>query len=585
MLLAKPGVCSTCPDPRGQTPFHLGAGTPGIIKMLLNIPKQNITAVLGAWDSYGNLPIHVALEAKAKESVIDMISYAYKYSGYSFTSWMSSAVNGAGDRPVHLSFDYAIFQLLALNGASFAAKNRIGALPLHTASGFVDTAIDGSLKFVLEKHNVSINVADDAGRIPLMYAAAIGDVPNTQWLLARGALYNIRDKNGDVALVHALRAKQTHMVPLLLGGGAPLRVVIQLGYLDVLMDMVVNQSYPVEYVDPKDGRTPIFEGMTEGRVDICKFLVARGATINRLDKHGWSPLAAGLAAGSFDASQFLVDQGAVVMQRLQNNSTPLHVAASVAGSAAVTGFLISAGALVNAVDHRGWTPLHYSVSGGTADVLIGRGANATRTSEEGLLPIHTVAWRGHPEALDRILVWRHSGIDTLDWKGRSALHLAAMSQQAGTAAVLLRFCANFRLRDRMGNRASQYAYDRGLVTLLQSADMANGRCQCDCPLYMLGPAYKTSGWRDTCTASVTCRLRNQGSVVEEVNCVSRAWPPTLVPSKNTTGIWSPASPEQACSIAITSGVSVRSLGLFSLRYFLLIGVALAANVLELVPML
>merc|ERR1712178_177501 len=114
------------------------------------------------------------------------------------------------------------------------------------------------------------------------------------------------------------------------------------------------------------------------------FLLSKGAVINLLDKNGLTPLVAGLAVGSFDAAKFLLSRGSVVMQRVQNFSTALHVASGVPGSHQVVKILIDLGADTTAQDFRGWTPLHSAASGETAELLLNNGANSTRTLHDGM---------------------------------------------------------------------------------------------------------------------------------------------------------------------------------------------------------
>jgi ankyrin repeat protein len=343
------------------------------------------------------------------------------------------------------------------------------------------------------------------------------------------------------------------MIPFLVGNLEPLRAVIQIGYLDVLQQLVNEQNFDVNRVDKADGRTPIFEAARTGRTDIAAFLISKRAQINVLDDSGLSPLAVGLAAGSFAAATFLMQKGAVVMQRLQNDSTPLHVAAGVNGGHAVLHALLQRGAALDAQDVIGRTPLHLSATAEIAEVFLREGANATRTKADGLLPLHSLARSGHARALETVLSWRQSGVDEKTWRGDSALHLAAMNQQVRTAGVLLRFCANYRSKNAGGYRASAFAFEPHLVKLLMRADTSESRCQCDCPPYQPGLWFTSSKWHGgNCSGTVGCRLGFGGQQAVQCDSLSSFGANSSVANRTYMGRWVPAHPTLSCPIGVSS---------------------------------
>jgi hypothetical protein len=64
---------------------------------------------------------------------------------------------------------------------------------------------------------------------------------------------------------------------------------IALGNFDACKVMVKDWPEIVNFRD-YDRRTPLHVAASEGRVEICQFLVERGARINRSDRWGGSPL-------------------------------------------------------------------------------------------------------------------------------------------------------------------------------------------------------------------------------------------------------------------------------------------------------
>lgn len=68
-----------------------------------------------------------------------------------------------------------------------------------------------------------------------------------------------------------------------------------------------------------DFRTPLHLAASEGHVDICRFLVAKGARINRTDRWGGSPLDDAHREQHREVVAYLREQGA----RFGNSATAI----------------------------------------------------------------------------------------------------------------------------------------------------------------------------------------------------------------------------------------------------------------------
>lgn len=96
-----------------------------------------------------------------------------------------------------------------------------GEIPLHLAGAQGHVAV---LKVLLPDASPAAaalaNLADCAGRMPLIHAAERGHVPTARMLLERGAAVDARDAAGRTALMLAAAAAKVDTVKLLLGRGA-----------------------------------------------------------------------------------------------------------------------------------------------------------------------------------------------------------------------------------------------------------------------------------------------------------------------------------------------------------------------------
>jgi len=149
-------------------------------------------------------------------------------------------------------------------------------------------------------------------------AVARDDGRTVMRLMVRGVNPNVRDGQGNVALVLALRDESLKVV-------------------DSLM------QYPALDVNAANaaGETPLMMAALRGQLDWAKKLLVRGAQINR---EGWTPLHyAASAADGQSCVELLIKEGAELNARSPNGSTPLMLAARYGMESAVDA-LLKAGA-------------------------------------------------------------------------------------------------------------------------------------------------------------------------------------------------------------------------------------------------
>jgi len=512
-------------------------------------------------DGKGDLPLHVALRARATDSAVYLMGATDGRrrgggrKGYTRATVQYPGMRG--DTLAHLTHDVEFLKTLVDNGAKLDVTNDIGALPFQTIAGLANAADNGALGYAFDAVNASINQQDNRGWTALFYAASIGDVNNSKWLLERNASSVIRDTSGNIPLIYGLRNNHWDLIPIFATTGAPLTSVVQMGRLDVLKTLTLptwgcaeapTGCLELDAVDPGSGRTALFDAAEIGRVDIVEFFLQNNASKHRLGFDLQSPLSVAIDNGHSQVAEYLMSQGTIVTQRLAGGKTALHHAATlpdVNGSASIVDALLQQQADPNVRDDAGWTPLHYVRSAVVARTLIVAGADDKALTNGGpvgqLTPLHTAALVSNVNVLHTLLSMDRD-IVNIPTSGpgssnQTALHLAAsVGTSIDTITLLLQWCAEAYPADAFGRTpelllGSRDEEGRRIKKLLQDANLAPGRCQCDCghlPAVYSSLAILSDGWGAGCAATLTCRSNGQQTAT--VKCEKLAVGPTTAPT-------------------------------------------------------
>jgi ankyrin repeat protein len=156
-------------------------------------------------------------------------------------------------------------------------------------------------------------------------------------------------------------------------------------------------------VDNEGFLTPLCYAARKGRLDMCRFLLGRGAVVEPYNAY-IGPMEWAAQGGYIDVAEVLLEHGATVNKGLYAGPTPLMHAAR-HGQLQMVRFLLAKGAAVN---HRGTndrTALHEAAYGGDADVvkcLLAAGADPTVQLSGHVSPPEQAMQAGHPEIAELI---------------------------------------------------------------------------------------------------------------------------------------------------------------------------------------
>jgi len=238
------------------------------------------------------------------------------------------------------------------------AKDGRGMTPLHEAAR---AGKNGCAKILMDA-GASVNAMDMTGRTALHLALdpAFDDGRSQtgpghtdvdlsffrrdmiRGLLKRGAVPDIRDKNGET----------------------PLHMAMKVDFFDGTVELMLENSTDPDMTDD-EGKTPLHIAASRGESGYVDSLLKNGACVMMKDLEGRTTLHHAVRgarfSGNMEVIETLVEAGAVIGARDDRGRTPLHLAASEEAVlhriSDVTYTLMKAGADPDREDEDGRTPM------------------------------------------------------------------------------------------------------------------------------------------------------------------------------------------------------------------------------------
>nr|XP_005900329.1 PREDICTED: protein phosphatase 1 regulatory subunit 12B [Bos mutus] len=217
-------------------------------------------------------------------------------------------------------------------------------------------------------------------------------------------------------------------------------------------------STPVPLQDPSSG----LAACIDENLDVVKFLVENGASVNQQDNEGWTPLHAAASCGYLNIAEYFINHGASVGIVNSEGEVPSDLAEEPAMKDLLLEQVKKQGLDLEQArrqeeqqmlqDARQWLN-----SGRIADV---------RQARSGATALHVAAAKGYSEVL-RLLIQAGYELNVQDHDGWTPLHAAAHWGVKEACSILAEALCDMDIRNKLGQTPFDVA-DEGLVEHLET---------------------------------------------------------------------------------------------------------------------
>ncbi|KAK3757518.1 hypothetical protein RRG08_050400 [Elysia crispata] len=346
-----------------------------------------------------------------------------------------------------------------------------------TQSGVIEL-----VELLCKLKNIEINSTDRSSA--LMGAAEIGRLDIVKLLLNFGADPRKENYKGELALTYALKNGHIECENILLHNHKPSEQKLQ-GMAEVAVKK--SQLESLEFLASHCNIDEISQSLMEEGILTCdsrivQFFIDHGADINGTCGRSCPALLIGLKIGrsyynsplirkdcnQLDMIKFLVESGASV-NRINPNKSPLLVAIENNCKLDVQLSLLEHGADVNEIgDDKGRTPLTAVFARRSTrhptflEALLEAGADPNKANSDGKTALHLAVCIGKDDLGSiKQLISAGADLEARDSDGMTPLLLAAREQQPEVIKLLKKYGANMKAVDNGGKNAVFQTFERG----------------------------------------------------------------------------------------------------------------------------
>jgi ankyrin repeat protein len=209
-----------------------------------------------------------------------------------------------------------IIKCLLNAGATVDSRNDLGETPLFAARSR-ESAI------LLIRWGADVNARSHYfGTTPVFVAAGNGRIKVLKLLIEHGAMYNLRDNEGDTPLIAAIKTNKVEAVRVLTEAGADVNLrdkdgEIPLGWAVIgerksnrqIVEILVAAGVDLE-ARVANGLTPLMGACRHSSPEIVKLLLKAGADVNATSRDNLTPLICAALMNKLDTVRLLLKAGA-----------------------------------------------------------------------------------------------------------------------------------------------------------------------------------------------------------------------------------------------------------------------------------
>jgi ankyrin repeat protein len=336
-------------------------------------------------------------------------------------------------------------QRLIAAGVPVDVRDDLGSTPL------LDAAWAGNIDIAdfLIRHGADVNAHHwEAGSTPLQYAVLTGRTGMVRLLVNAGArtagsyrngqgILHMAAARGNVPIIELLLAAKADLQALDSNGNTPLDSAVlhdQRGAVEALL----RHGADAKYVHPIDGRGALHEACMRGFSKLVQPLVDAGADLSGRDRFGETPLDIALAYKNGDTVATLLRLGEKLKES-QATAEETMESATLRGQTEIARILLENGFEVNQPSANGSSYLNDAALGGYAEVvavLLDHGAAIdARERESGATALMMAASMGRVQVV-RLLLQRGANRQIRDKAGHTALERARDSENEEIVKLL-----------------------------------------------------------------------------------------------------------------------------------------------------
>ena len=207
-------------------------------------------------------------------------------------------------------------------------------------------------------------------------------------------------------------------------------------------------------VKDSDGDTALIIAAKNDEVELAKILLESGADAEVANNTGNTPLHIACSRGNETISALLVRKcpKAIAMQSTNVKTAPLHLAV-MAGSISCVKLLLRRGANKDCKAHEGVTAMHLAAVLGQRQMvqyLLDRGADSMALTDEERLPLHSACTHGRTEVADVLLRHYPKAVNAKSKTKSTPLHEAASGGGVNCVKLLLKKGADTTAKNANG---------------------------------------------------------------------------------------------------------------------------------------
>ncbi|KAF7350138.1 HET-domain-containing protein [Mycena venus] len=340
--------------------------------------------------------------------------------------------------------------LLIKHNASVNQATKEGKTVLHFASekGHLDIAR------LLIEHNASIDLATKDGKTALHFASWNGHIDIARLLVKHNASIDLVTKAGETALHLASEKGHLDIAHWLIkhnasfdlatkSGSTGLHLASENGHLNIVR-LLIKHNASVDLVT-KDGETALHLALEEGHLNIAQLLIKHNGSVDQATKEGKTALHFASENGHLNIVRLLIEHNASIDLATEDDKTALHFA-SWNGHLDIVRLLIEYNALVDLMANDGWidqgkTALHFALEKGHVDIaqlLIKHNASVDLATSDGKTALHLALEEGHLDIVQLLI--KHNGSVNLATKyGWTALHFASQNGHFDIVRLLIEY--------------------------------------------------------------------------------------------------------------------------------------------------